>query len=407
MKALIFDFKIPRLAYSKIFGMLSQEAYFGRFSALRYVDYNEPDLPGDEWVKVKTDLCGICASDLHAIFLTGSMDSPITPFVSFPMPFGHEVVGTVEQTGKAVDNLVEGERVLIIPMLSCVTRGIDPPCPACQEGNVAICRNFAEGDLPPGLMMGANWKINGGFAPYVVAHRDHCLKIPEDVSFEDAVVADPFATSLHAILQNPPKPGDKVLVYSLGTLGLAAVMSLSALYPECHIIAAGRYPFQNELAKKYGAHEIIDSGDKIFSDVEKITGGKVYQVRRGRPILIGGVDIVYDCVGSAETIETSLRLTKEKGKVVLIGADIPKRFEWSPIWFREVTLVGSMAAGADDFQGKTIHTFARYLELVRDGVVDVKPFVTHKFRLEEYKEALRTCLDKRSTNSIKVVFDFT
>ena len=407
MEALKFDFKPLRFAYSKVFGKLYQGAYFGRLSALSYGEHPEPELPNDEWVKVRTVYSGICASDMHAIFLSGSLDNPTTPFISFPMVLGHEVVGTVERVGREVRGLDEGERVLIMPILSCVTRGIDPPCPPCEEGNVAVCRNFAEGSLPPGLIMGENSRINGAFASFVVAHQKQCLKIPEGVSFKDAVIADPFSTSLHAILQNPPNPGDNVLVYSLGTLGLSTVIALRTLYPDCHIIAVGRHAFQKDLASRLGAHNVLISGHGIFQEVAEILGGKVYKVYRGKPIVIGGVNIVYDCAGSADTIETSLRLIKEKGTVVLIGVASPKRFEWSPLWLREISLVGSMSAGADNYGGRTMNTFEIYLELIRDGIIDVKPLVTHKFRLEQYQQAFETCANKRLTKSIKVLFDFS
>jgi len=407
MRALRFDFSLPRLAYSKILGTFYKGAYFDRFSALRYVDIPEPELPGEDWVKVRTAYCGICASDLHAILLNGGMDNPTQPFISFPMVLGHEIVGTVEETGTKVEGLSKGDRVLVFAMLSCVPRGIEPLCPACQAGDIALCRNLAEGNLPPGLIMGTNNKINGGFAPFVVAHRAQCFKIPQEVGFEEAVLGDPFCVSMHAIMQNPPNSGDRVLVYSIGTLGLSAIIALRTLYPECRVIAVGRHTFQKELAERYGAHEVIDPGSGIFEEVARITGGKVYKVRRGKPILIGGVDIVYDCVGSADTIETGLRLTREKGKVILIGADNPKRFEWTPIWLRDITLKGSMALGVNDYKGRKMHSFEIFLELLRDKRIDVKSLITHKYRLEQYREAFRTCINKKTSKSIKVLFDFS
>lgn len=406
MKALIFDFKPVRFAYSKVFGRLSAGAYYDRFSALSYRECPDPQLPGDEWVKIRTAYCGICASDLHAIFLRGGLDNPTIPFVSFPMGLGHEAVGTIEETGPGVRDLRQGDRIVLNAMLSCVTRGIDPICPQCQQGNVALCRNFAEGDLPPGLMIGSNKKLGGGFAPFLVAHEKQCLRIPEGVSFEEAALADPFGVSLRSILQNPPRAGETALVYSCGTLGLSAVIALKTLYPEVRVIAVARHGFQKDLADRFGAHEILSPGASIFQEVAKITGGKTYKPYRGKPILMGGVAVVYDCVGSADTIETGLRLADGKGKVVVIGAETPKRFEWSPIWFREISLVGSMAGGAELFRGKTMHSFEAYLELLAEGAIDVKPLITHKFPLSQYKDAIRTCVDKRTTKSVKVLIEF-
>jgi threonine dehydrogenase-like Zn-dependent dehydrogenase len=406
MKALVFSFKPLRFAYSKILGRFSTGAYYGRFSALSYKECPEPELPGDEWVRIRTAYCGICASDLHAIFLKGGLDNPTTPFVSFPMSLGHEIVGTIEQTGARVEGLSQGDRVVVNAMLSCVTRGIDPLCPHCQEGNVALCCNFAEGDLPPGLMIGSNKGLSGGFAPFVVAHERQCIRMPEGVGFDEAALADPFGVALRGILQNPPRAGETALVYSCGTLGLSAVMALRTLYPEVRVIAVAKHDFQKELAARFGAHEVLSPGASIFEEVAGVTGGRLYKPFRGKPILMGGVAVVYDCVGSADTIETGLRLADGKGKVVVIGAEPPKRFEWSPIWFREISLVGSMAGGAEVFRGKPMHSFEVYLELLAERAIDVRPLITHKFALSQYKEAIATCVNKRSARSVKVLFEF-
>jgi threonine dehydrogenase-like Zn-dependent dehydrogenase len=334
------------------------------------------------------------------------MDNPTTPFVTFPMALGHEIVGTIEQTGPAVTEVRQGDRVVVNAMLSCVTRGIDPHCPHCQQGNVALCCNFAEGNLPPGLMIGSNKGLGGGFAPFVAAHERQCLRIPEGVSFDEAALADPFGVALRGILQNPPSSGETALVYSCGTLGLSAVIALRTLYPDVRVIAVAKYDYQRELAARFGAHEVLAPGASIFQEVAKVTGGKLYKPYRGKPILMGGVAVIYDCVGSADTIETGLRLAEGKGKVVVIGAEPPKRFEWSPIWFREISLVGSMAGGAEVFRGRTMHSFEVYLELLAEEAIDVKPLITHKFDLSDYREAFRTCVNKRSTGSVKVLFEF-
>jgi threonine dehydrogenase-like Zn-dependent dehydrogenase len=407
MKSLIFDFNPARYAYSRIIGSLYTGAYWGKLSALTYGEYPEPELPSDEWVRVRTSYCGICASDLHAIMLRGSMDSPTTPFISFPMVPGHEVTGTIERVGSKVIGLEEGARVAINPVLSCFTRGINPPCPACELGNVSLCRNFAEGDLPPGISIGLNRQINGGFSPYIVAHGMQCLKIPEDVSLEEAALMDPFSVSLHAILQNPPRTNDTALVYGCGMLGLSSIISLRTVCPQSHIVAVAKHSFQRELASRLGAHYVLNPGDDVIQKVADITRGKVYKTYRGRPVVMGGVAVVYDCVGSADTIETSLRLTGERGRVVIIGASTPRRFEWTPVWFREIALVGSMGGGAEHFRGRRLHTYELFIELLNQGRIDVKPLITHKYPLSQYKDAFHTCVNKQAAKSVKVLFDFT
>src|SRR5262249_59790092 len=99
-------------------------------------------------------------------------------------------------------------------------RGPPPPRPACRQGRLSLCPNFARGVLPPGIHTGNSSTATGGFAPLVPAHESMCIPIPDDVTFEQAVLADPFSVSLHAILKRPPQPGETALVYGSGTLGL-------------------------------------------------------------------------------------------------------------------------------------------------------------------------------------------
>ena len=409
MKALQFRFSIPRYAYSKLIGRWRTSAYWDRWSALAYVEIAEPKLRTDRWVRVQTQLCGICGSDMSALFLKGSPDSPLTPFVSFPMVMGHEIVGTVVERGATARRVEVGQRVVINPMLSCTPRGIEPPCAACQAGELSLCRNFAEGLLAPGMLIGSTRGINGGFAPFVAVHEDQCIGVPDTVSLEQAVLTDPVAVTLRAILRHPPGERDVCLVYGCGILGLGAIACLRALHPNAQIIAVAKYDFQKQLADQLGANEVVDPRPEreLIATVGKLTGARSYHPMRGKPILMGGVQRVYDCIGGAGTIETSLRLCDARGTVVIIGVDVPKRVEWSPIWFREINLTGSMAVGAESFEGERLHTYQVYLELVRDGrLADLGGLVTHRFSLASYADAFATCSGRGGAVAVKVVFDF-
>lgn len=409
MKALQFRFSIPRYAYAKVVGRWKPDAYWDRRSALSYTDIPEPTLHSDQWVRVQTQLSGICGSDMSTLHLHGSPDSPITPFVTFPMVMGHEIVGTVVEVGSAVRQLAVGQRVVINPMLSCAPRAIDPPCPACQAGEFSLCRNFAEGALPPGMLIGSNRAVSGGFAPFFAVHESQCIAVPDDVSQTHAVLADPIAVTLRAILRHPPGERDVCLVYGCGILGLGAVACLRALHPQAQIIAVAKYDFQKQLAKRLGANETVNPRPEreLIAAVGKLTVARSYQPMRGKPILMGGVQRVYDCIGSAATIETSLRLCDGGGTVVMIGVDVPKRIEWSPIFFREVTLAGSMAVGTETFEGKRLHTDALYLQLVRGGrLPNLEPLLTHRFRLDRYADAFATCSGRGGAGAVKVAFEF-
>ncbi|MFQ5874838.1 MAG: zinc-binding dehydrogenase [Dehalococcoidia bacterium] len=408
MKAVRFHHSFTRYLFSKVLGIVTDRAYWGRFSALAYDEVPEPGLPNENWVKVKTALCGICSSDLMAIFLKGNLDSPLYPFVSFPMTLGHEIVGAVAEVGRNVADLVPGDRVAIDPLLPCKTRDVVPPCPSCQEGRYSCCQNFAGGSLPPGFMVGANPTTGGGWTQFLVAHKTQCFKIPEGIPFNEAVLIEPFSVSLHALLSHPPRDGDAVLIIGCGTLGLSAIQGMRALYPGTKTIAIAKYGFQRKLAATFGAEAVLPSRDRAHSyqEIARLTQAKVCRPLVGKPILMGGVDRAYDFVGSGESLEDGLRLTRAGGTVVVIGVGRPERFEWSPLWFKEIHLAGSMSVGLDEYRGERRHTFEVALDLISKGKVDLSPLLTHVFPLPQYREAIRTCSDKRRTKMIKVAFSF-
>ncbi len=408
MKAVRLHLSIPRSILVKAQARFSADAYWSAMAPLRYEDIPAPRLRGPHWVKVATKLSGICASDMHAIRLEGSLDSPLAPFVSFPMVLGHEIVGAVTETGAAVERVRVGDLVTINPMLSCTPRGIEPVCPSCRSGEFSLCYNFARGDLPPGLLLSGVSGLTGGFAPELVCHEMQCIPVPPEVSLEAAVLTDPIAVTLRSVLRNPPGPGDTCLVVGCGILGLGAILCLRALHPDARVVAVAKHPFQQEAARRCGAHEVVAPTPEreLFERVAALTGGTLYRGYIGRPILMGGVHRIYDCIGSAATIETALRLAECGGRVVVIGVDVPRRVEWSPLWFREVALVGSMAVGMETFEETRRHTYEVYLDLVRRGRLRVDGLVTHRFPLDAYVDALRACAGRGASAAVKVAFEF-
>jgi threonine dehydrogenase-like Zn-dependent dehydrogenase len=177
-------------------------------SALRQVPDARP--LHDDWVVTRPRLTGICGSDSKQILLDfgeGDIDNAVSAFCSFPQVMGHEVVADVVALGPAAKGLEVGQRVVLNPWLSCGPRGIDPPCPACQSGDYSLCWSFADGDLRPGIHTGVSADVTGGYAELMPAHDSMLFAVPDGVSDEAAVLADPFAVSLHAITRHPPPAG--------------------------------------------------------------------------------------------------------------------------------------------------------------------------------------------------------
>jgi threonine dehydrogenase-like Zn-dependent dehydrogenase len=408
MKALVFENNMPRTIATKLMGTLSPRFYVSALAPMELKEIPEPRLPRPDWVTIRTALCGLCGSDYKQVFLKGRYNNPMTALVSFPQVLGHEVVGYIESVGPAVTQRRVGERVVLNPWLSCAPRGITPLCEWCQRGELAQCANFTRGTLAPGIHHGNSADATGGFAPVVPAHESQCIPIPDEVSFDEAVLADPFSVSLHATLHHPPPDSGTALVYGCGTLGLANIAILRALYPRVRVLAVARYPHQTALAQQFGAQHVLPwrPVDGILAGVSQLTGAAQLRPWYGRPMLNGGVDVVYDAVGAPESIEIGLRITRPRGAIVVTGVEMPERFEWTPLYFREITLIGANGFGIEEIDGRRQHAMEWYLEFVRTKRVDVTPIITHRYRLDDYREAFMTCYDQGKSNAVKVLFEY-
>jgi threonine dehydrogenase-like Zn-dependent dehydrogenase len=236
-----------------------------------------------------------------------------------------------------------------------------------------------------------------------------CIPIPDDVSDEAAVLADPFSVSFHAVVHNPPPPGGVVLVYGCGTLGLLSIPILRLLYPSVRVLAIARFSHQAALAERMGAHQVLRHrpARDLVEKVAAATGAELQTPWRGLPMLGGGVDVVYDSVGLPETLEVGVRVTKSRGRIAVTGVEVPRRFEWTPLYFKEIALTGSNAFGVEEWDGRRQHAMEWYFELIRKQDYDGTAILTHRFTLGEYRDAFLACHDQGASGAVKVLFQFS
>ena len=409
MKALQFEMNIPKIVLTRALGLFSYQAFIARFAPVTLEEIPDARLRGDDWVVVRPTLTGICGSDQKQLLLKGHFDNPISGIISFPHILGHESCGIVAEVGSAVGRVRPGDRVVINPWLSCVPRGITPPCPSCAEGHLSICHNFDSGGLRAGLHLGNCNDAPGAYAARVALHESQVFPLPASVSDEQAVLADPFAVSFHAVVKDPPDGEEPTaLVYGAGTIGLAAVAAVKVVKPRARIIVIARYPQQVEAARRLGASEVLTSrkGKEIIATIARLTGARPWGSRwRGLPMLAGGVDAVYDSICSPDTIEIGLRIVRPRGILSIIGVEAPKRFEWTPLYFKELRVVGSNAFGVEEFRGVRKHAMEHYIDLCASGEVDLGFLVTHRYALDDWRVAFLTAIRKQ-TGCVKVAFRF-
>ena len=165
-----------------------------------------------------------------------------------------------------------------------------------------------------------------------------------------------------------------------------------------------RVKTKQEFALKLGADHILN-GDPYKATAEATGGSEIYTGMKGNKYFFGGFDRIYDCIGGDWSNHTAVRLLKARGILVKIGHHMRAiTFDESPIWWQELTLVGVDAHGMEHWQGRDLYTFDLVQEWIRDGIYKLDGFVTHHFKLDDYKEALKLALEN-PPDVVKIVLD--
>ncbi|HLM64613.1 MAG TPA: alcohol dehydrogenase catalytic domain-containing protein [Acidimicrobiales bacterium] len=379
--------------------------------ALLDVPDAEPLRP--DWFVVRPLLTGICGSDAKQVLLDfgDDDDSAMSGLCSFPQVLGHEVVAEVAALGPEAEGFDVGQRVVLNPWLSCAPRGITPVCPACEAGDYSLCWSFTAGTISPGIHTGVSSDATGGYAELMPAHSSMLFPVPDSLDDEHAIFADPFAVSLHSITRHPPPAGGRALVWGAGALGSCAVAILGALHPDVEVAVVARYDAQAELAGRLGAQAVFRLGSQLelVEQLAEWSGGVVKPTMEGLDGIPmchpGGIDIAYDTVGRPETLEVEVRVLKARGTLVKSGVHTPGRWEWSPLYFKEISWVGSNAFGIEEVAGVRKHGLEHYLDLATCGRVDLTGLLTHTFGLSAWRDAFLAIADQEHSGAVKVALD--
>jgi threonine dehydrogenase-like Zn-dependent dehydrogenase len=370
-----------------------------RLSPLQLEEVPEPELPTPDWVRVKSLLSGICGSDLGT--LSAESSPYFSPMISPPFVMGHEIVGEVVEDNSGFS---AGERVVIEPALGCAVRGIDPPCPYCASGRYALCVNVAKGDISPGIQTGFCGDTGGGWSEgTLVAHPSQLHRVPEDVPNEAAVAVEPLACAVHAALKVAPEPGETALVIGAGSVGLFTIAALRQLTRAGRIICIAKHERQKQEALRLGADEVVHPKE-TYGELPEALGAEVYRPELGKPVVMGGADKVFDCVGAPETIEDAVRLAGPDGKVTLVGMPGARScLDLTALWHKEVKLAGAYAYGVDEYEDERVKSFELALRIA--PAIKLASLVGPRFRLREYREAVAAARSAGRNGHVKIVFD--
>ncbi len=410
MRALTLDIPAWRWAACKALARVRRSVYTSALSGLRLRELPEPELPGPDWVRLRTSLGGICGTDLNLILMRLHPANILRSFTELPIVLGHENVAVIDQVGSAVDGWEVGRRVCVEPSLSCAVRGISPPCPPCEAGLFSLCENFLNGTLPRGTMLGACSFVGGSWATCFLAHQSQLHAVPDSLSDEAAVLVDPLSCALHGVLRHRPGDNERVLIQGAGIIGLGVAACLQALGCRARVTALVRHTFQAERMQAYGANEVIvsprrDSAARRYDRIAAAVGGKRVAAAFGNQALIGGFDVVYDCIGTGASLTDAMKFTRARGTTVGLGTSQICLVDTTPLWFSELNLIGVYGRQLEAAPGgPPRHTYGLVLDLLASGKLKVDGLLTHTFGLGEYRRALGTLLSRKRAPAIKVAF---
>ncbi|WP_429815278.1 zinc-dependent alcohol dehydrogenase family protein [Ensifer sp. B1-9] len=307
---------------------------------LTLADVEKP-LPGPHDLLVRVEACGICGTDRHLLHGEFRSKPPVT--------LGHEFCGIVEAVGTEVSDIAIGARITGDPNIACGT------CPQCHAGRVNLCRN----------LQAIGIHRDGGFAEYVLVPRKQAYEIPSDLDPVHGAFCEPLACCLHGVDMAGIRAGSSVVVLGGGVIGLL-VVQLARLAGATTVILSTRQAEKRRLAEEVGATATVDPS---ADTVERIAG------KDG--LVPGGVDVVIECAGVAETVRQSTRLAKAGGTVVILGV-MPQgetvEIEPFDILFRELRVLGS-------FINPFVHR--RAADLVASGVIEIDKLISRRVTLDE------------------------
>jgi L-iditol 2-dehydrogenase len=321
-------------------------------------------------VLVKVAMCGTCGTDLKI---------QAHPFPNQP-PFGeftpgHEWTGTVVALGPTVDEFGVGDRVAIEAHKGCGR------CENCVLGMYTACLNY--GNVAKGHRT-SGFTTDGGFAEYVVHHINALYRLPEGVSWEDAVLVTTAGTGLYGLdAVGGFIAGQSVAIIGPGPVGLMTVQVCKALGAD-QVVLVGTRAARLELGSKLGAGLTINAREQdAISAIKELTNGQ-------------GVDLAIEASGALDAPQQCVEIVKRGGKILFL-AFYPERvtFDLSKAVREDVTLYTTRGEGGGNVK--------RALSLVAQGKLRGRDLVTHRFPLDQIQEGFRV-VREREGDPIKVVF---
>lgn len=341
---------------------------YGGAGVKEWTTVPDPGLKDPTDIIVKVDTSTICGTDLH--ILKGDV-----PAVTEGRILGHEAVGTIVEVGSGVSKFKAGDRVVVPAITTCGT------CQYCRNARAAHCESVG----------GIGWilghLVDGTQAEYVrVPFGETSLhRIPAGLTDEEVIfISDIIPTGFEmGVRYGNVRPGANVVCIGAGPVGLAA-MATSKLQGAKRVIAVDLDDFRLEQAKKhFGATHAVNSGNPEWKDEIRALCGAA------------GADVVMEAVGIPATIEAAFDLVAPYGNIANIGVHgHPVTLPIDKLWIQNITITMGLLDGV---------SAPMLIELVEQGILDIKPMGTHEFSLNDIDQAYEVFGNAGANQALKVI----
>lgn len=332
--------------------------------ALRDIDLPQDVGPGQ--VKIKIHTVGVCGSDVH-YYTHGRIGGFV---VNAPMVLGHEAAGTVVEIGAGVTHLKIGDRV-------CMEPGI-------PDANSRASR-LGMYNVDPAVVFWATPPVHGVLTPFVVHPANYTFKLPDNVSFAEGAMVEPFAVGMQAATKARIAPGDTAVVLGAGPIG--TMVAIAALAGGCsRVIVADLAQPKLDIAAQYqGVIPVNIRETKLIDELNRLTDG-------------WGADVVFECSGSPKAWETIMELPRPGGAIVAVGLPVaPVAIDVSIATTKEVRI---------ETVFRYAHQYDRAIALIGSGRVDLKPLISETFGFEQSIQAFERAAEGRPSDvKLQIVLD--
>jgi L-iditol 2-dehydrogenase len=318
---------------------------------IEIIEAPKPKIVTDTDVLIRMKAVGVCGSDIH-YYRTGRIGSQV---VQYPFTVGHEGAGVVEAVGAAVTSVTPGDRVAIEPSIAC------GHCDQCLAGRPHTCRN--------NKFLGCPGQIEGNLAEFIVMPSSQCIPLATHQRIEDGATSEPLAIGLYALKQAQLAGDDSIGIIGFGPIGMS-VFQMARAHGFNNIFVSEKIHERGRIAEELGARWV---GNPLKEDIAAAVSSR-------EPSLL---DVVFECCGQQDALDTAIELLKPGGKLMIIGIPEFDRYSFSADAARrkEITLINVRR------QNNCTH---ETLEMLASGRVNGSAMITHRFPFSQIAEAFDT-----------------